>query len=258
MFVKLCVGNIGPRGCHLIRRQDCHLISLPKTEKASQYSNTERVSNFLVILSTHHVLFNCNDDTCNKKTHKWRILFWSFLWSQICLRPPAAGTEILAGPDPGTGCGTGPAHVTGGRQGSLLGTAGPAGLGTLVPLELLNTGEVAAAESPCCLLCSPPRRQPFSAQILLSGISPLSKCHCIDLEITFKICHLRDFCRSFSSWRDSTTLGKSGLYLSKKNVMSHLNLSEYDSFWFDTSLVKLVCMWDFVEQPYKYIDSCVI
>jgi len=92
-----------------------------------------------------------------------------FLWSQICLRPPAAGTEILAGPDPGTGCGTGPAHVTGGRQGSLLGTADPAGLGTLVPLELLNTGEVAAAESPCCLLCSPPRRQLFS-EIFLSEL----------------------------------------------------------------------------------------
>ena len=155
------LGNIGPRGCHQIRRQDCHLISLPKTEKASQYSNTDAVSNFLVILLTQHVSFKCYNDTCNKKTDKWWILLWSLLWSWISLRPPVAGTEVSAGPGPGTGCGTGPAHVTGGRQGSPLGTAGPV-LGSAVALELWNTGEAAAAEWPRWLLCYP--RQFFSGE----------------------------------------------------------------------------------------------
>ena len=45
----------------------------------------------------------------------------------------------MAGPDPGTGCGTGPAPVTGGPQ-CILGT----GPGT-VALVLWNTGVVAAA-----------------------------------------------------------------------------------------------------------------
>ena len=247
---QVVLGNIGPRGCHQIRRHDCHLISLPKTEKASQYSNTDAVSKFLVISLTQHVLFKCYNDTCNKKTHKWWILLWSLLWSWISLRPPVADTEVSAGPGPGTGCGTGPAHVTGGRQGSPLGTAGPA-LGTVVALELWNTGEVAAAEWPRWLMCS--HRQFFSGEkkpfhlcqhfVIVLFIALISKS--LSRFVTWEI-----FVGAFLPGGTRPHCRKNCLYFSKNlmsiQIMTVLNLIHH--------FVKLVFMWDFVEKPYKYID----
>ena len=74
----------------------------------------------------------------------------------MALRPLPVGTEpVLAGLDPGTGCGTGPAAPVTGDPHCSQGTAA---LG-IVALESRNTGEVVAAGEllHCSLCCSTPR-----------------------------------------------------------------------------------------------------